>query len=270
MTGFTKWDAFRRTKRRSRVCDDALEHCAGGPESIAGGTGSAGETLPNLLATCLQLHQATRDRIRGSRGPHSGFFALLLERRDLETVRREKGRLRSYLLVSLKHFLTDGRYRAMTIKRGEGRRLVPLDALGDSEGADLAPTDILSADQIYERRWALTVLEEVLTRLGEEYRSAGNAGLFERLKKLPRCQDSYGNQTNSGGTFTQVKKLTASDGGEGDQFGWSAAYSNHTALVGAYQATVGKSVRQGAAYFFERTATPTPTPSPTPTATPTP
>jgi RNA polymerase sigma factor (sigma-70 family) len=113
-----------------------------------------------------------------------GFFALLLERRDLETVRREKGRLRSYLLVSLKHFLTNERYRAMAIKRGEGRRLVPLDALGDSEGADLAPTDILSADQIYERRWALTVLEEVLARLAEEYRSAGNAELFDRLKKL--------------------------------------------------------------------------------------
>ena len=113
-----------------------------------------------------------------------GFFALLLERRDLETVRREKGRLRSYLLVSLKHFLTNERYRAMAIKRGEGRRLVPLDVLGDSEGADLAPTDILSADQIYERRWALTVLEEVLARLAEEYRSAGNAGLFDRLKKL--------------------------------------------------------------------------------------
>ena len=113
-----------------------------------------------------------------------GFFALLLERRDLETVRREKGRLRSYLLVSLKNFLTNERYRAMAIKRGEGRRLVPLDALGDREGADLAPTDILSADQIYERRWALTVLEEVLMRLGDEYRSAGNAELFERLKKL--------------------------------------------------------------------------------------
>ena len=72
----------------------------------------------------------------------------------------------------------------MAIKRGEGRRLVPLDVLGDSEGADLAPTDTLSADQIYERRWALTVLEEVLARLAEEYRSAGNAGLFDRLKKL--------------------------------------------------------------------------------------
>lgn len=113
-----------------------------------------------------------------------GFFALLLERRDLETVRREKGRLRSYLLVSLKHFLTNERYRATTIKRGEGRRLVPLDALGDREGTDLAPADTLSADQIYERRWALTVLEEVLARLGDEYRAAGNAGLFDRLKKL--------------------------------------------------------------------------------------
>src|SRR5882762_3731055 len=106
-----------------------------------------------------------------------GFFALLLERRDLETVRREKGRLRSYLLVSLKHFLTNERYRAMTIKRGEGRRLVPLDALAGHEGMDLAPTDTLSADQIYERRWALTVLEEVLARLGDEYRAIGNAAL---------------------------------------------------------------------------------------------
>jgi photosystem II stability/assembly factor-like uncharacterized protein len=74
----------------------------------------------------------------------------------------------------------------------------------------------------------------------------------------------------SGGTFTQVKKLVASDGGEGDLFGWSAAFADNTALVGAYQATVGQNVRQGAAYFFERSATPTPTPTATPTATATP
>jgi RNA polymerase sigma factor (sigma-70 family) len=113
-----------------------------------------------------------------------GFFALLLERRDLDTVRKEKGRLRSYLLTSLKHFLTNERHRAMTIKRGEGRRLIPLDALRDREGIDLVPADTLSADQIYERRWALTVLEQVLTRLGDEYYSAGNVRLFDRLKKL--------------------------------------------------------------------------------------
>src|ERR1700680_546830 len=57
------------------------------------------------------------------------FFARLLERRDFDAVRREKGRLRSYLLVALKHFLVNERQRAMTIKRGEGRALIPLDEL---------------------------------------------------------------------------------------------------------------------------------------------
>ena len=55
-----------------------------------------------------------------------GFFALLLERRDLDAVRKEKGRLRSYLLTSLKHFLTNERNRDVAIKRGEGQRLIPL------------------------------------------------------------------------------------------------------------------------------------------------
>src|SRR5204863_4534829 len=58
-----------------------------------------------------------------------GFFALLLERRDFDAVRKEKGRLRSYLLTSLKHFLTNEYQRAIAIKRGEGQRLVALDQL---------------------------------------------------------------------------------------------------------------------------------------------
>jgi RNA polymerase sigma factor (sigma-70 family) len=114
------------------------------------------------------------------------FFALLLERRDLDAVRREKGRLRSYLLASLKNFLAKAHRRAMAVKRGEGRPLVPLEELLARERADLEPADNLSADRIYERRWALTLLEQVLTRLGEEYRVAGPAaaGLFEQLKQL--------------------------------------------------------------------------------------
>src|SRR5205085_5716597 len=104
-----------------------------------------------------------------------GFFARLLERRDLDAVRREKGRLRSYLLASLKNFIANAQRRAMTIKRGEGRTLVPLDELLSRERADLEPADTLSADRIYERRWALTLLQQVLARLGEEYRRADNA-----------------------------------------------------------------------------------------------
>ena len=113
-----------------------------------------------------------------------GFFALLLERRDLGVVRREKGRLRSYLLVSLKNFLAKARRRELTMKRGEGRALVPLDELLAREHADLEPADTLSADRIYERRWALTLLEQVLMRLESEYQSAGNAKLFDCLKEF--------------------------------------------------------------------------------------
>jgi hypothetical protein len=70
-----------------------------------------------------------------------GFFALLLERRDLDAVRKEKGRLRSYLLTSLKHFLTNERNRALAIKRGEGQRLIPLDQLHAGEHIGFEPAD---------------------------------------------------------------------------------------------------------------------------------
>ena len=112
------------------------------------------------------------------------FFARLLERRDFDAVRREKGRLRSYLLVALKHFLTNERQRAMSIKRGEGRPLISLDEVLTRERNDPEPADALSADRIYERRWALTVLERVLDELGREYETAGNAMLFDRFKEL--------------------------------------------------------------------------------------
>jgi len=112
------------------------------------------------------------------------FFARLLERRDLETVKRERGRLRSYLLASIKNFLSKARHREMTIKRGEGRPLISLEDLLARERADQEPAHKLSADRIYERRWALTLLEQVLVRLGAEYEGAGKLPLFDRLKEL--------------------------------------------------------------------------------------
>jgi RNA polymerase sigma factor (sigma-70 family) len=113
-----------------------------------------------------------------------GFFAVILERRDLDSVRQDKGRLRSYLLVSLKHFMADERRRAMAAKRGKGQRLIPLEELRTDQRMCLEQRDRLTADQIYERRWALTVLEQVLGRLRDEYRSAGNIPLFNQLRKL--------------------------------------------------------------------------------------
>jgi RNA polymerase sigma factor (sigma-70 family) len=113
-----------------------------------------------------------------------GFFALLLERRDLRSVRKEKGRLRSYLLTALKHFVADERRRAMAIKRGKGQQLIPLEELRNEERSGMEPADPLTAERIYERRWASTLLDRVLSRLEDTYRKRGNAALFDSFNQL--------------------------------------------------------------------------------------
>lgn len=150
---------------------------------------AAQEALENLCRTYWRpIYGFVRRQGVGSEEAKDltqGFFALLLERRDLDAVRKEKGRLRSYLLTSLKHFLMNERDRAMAIKRGAGQRLIPLQNLNERERVGFEPSDTLAADEIYERRWALSVLDQTLTRLGDEYRAAGpaSAGLFDRLQK---------------------------------------------------------------------------------------
>jgi RNA polymerase sigma factor (sigma-70 family) len=113
-----------------------------------------------------------------------GFFASLLQHRNLSAVRKEQGRLRSYLLGALKYFLGEERRRAMTIKRGKGQRIIPLEELRADERFAMEPADPMTADLIYERRWASTVLERALNLLQDEYHRAGNADLFESLKQL--------------------------------------------------------------------------------------
>jgi len=113
-----------------------------------------------------------------------GFFASLLEHRNLNGVRKEQGRLRSYLLGALKYFVADERRRAMAIKRGRGHRLIPLEDVGGDERVEMEQAAPLTAELIYERRWASTVLERALNLLKQEYQKAGNAALFDSLKQL--------------------------------------------------------------------------------------
>jgi RNA polymerase sigma factor, sigma-70 family len=112
-----------------------------------------------------------------------GFFAVLLERKGLNTLRKERGRLRSFLLVSLKHFLTDEHRRALRIKRGSGQGLIPLEELRNAK-VDIGPSDPSTAERIYERRWASTLLDHVFAQLKDYYHKAGNALLFDCLKQL--------------------------------------------------------------------------------------
>jgi len=112
------------------------------------------------------------------------FFARLLEHRNLDTVRREKGRLRSYLLVSLKRFLASEQHRAAGVKRYESGLHIALDELIESDIGDSELGETWSADRLYERHWALAVLGRVLTRLESEYQAAGKAALFDQLKEF--------------------------------------------------------------------------------------
>jgi RNA polymerase sigma factor (sigma-70 family) len=111
-----------------------------------------------------------------------GFFAQLLKRRSFGAVRKERGRLRSFLLASAKYFLADEQRRAMAIKRGKGQRVIPLEELHADEPTE--PADPVTSEMVYERRWALTVLERVFNRLKDEYQAADNAILFDSLKQL--------------------------------------------------------------------------------------
>ena len=72
----------------------------------------------------------------------------------------------------------------MAIKRGKGQRLISLDELRAEEQIEMEPANPVTAEMIYERRWALTVLERVLSRLKDEYVAADNAALFDSLKQL--------------------------------------------------------------------------------------
>jgi RNA polymerase sigma factor (sigma-70 family) len=113
-----------------------------------------------------------------------GFFALILERKDFQSVRKEKGRLRSFLLASLKHFMMNERRDAATIKRGGGRMLIPLDEIESYDLSESDRGDTLITEQLYDRNWAFTVLDRVFARLREESQRSVNAPLLERLNTL--------------------------------------------------------------------------------------
>jgi RNA polymerase sigma-70 factor (ECF subfamily) len=110
------------------------------------------------------------------------FFAQFLKRNFLGDVDRERGRFRSFLLASLKHFLANEWDRARAQKRGGGQQGISLDQSTAEERYVLEPRDEMSAEKIYERRWALTLLEQVLTLLRDEFAAAGKEKQFEALK----------------------------------------------------------------------------------------
>jgi RNA polymerase sigma factor (sigma-70 family) len=111
------------------------------------------------------------------------FFAHLLGRAFLANVDRAKGKFRSFLLASLKHFLSDQRDRASAQKRGGGQAMISLDGLDAEARYRLEPAQDITPEKMFEKQWALSVLEKVLSRLDTELAAEGKATLFEALKE---------------------------------------------------------------------------------------
>jgi RNA polymerase sigma-70 factor (ECF subfamily) len=149
-----------------------------------GASTGARDALESLCdAYWYPLYAYTRGRghdPEDARDLTQAFFVHLLERDFLEPVTKEKGRFRAFLLASLRNFLSHERERARALKRGGGAVTVSMDA-DDAEGRfGLEPVDRLTPEQLFERRWGLTIMERAMARL--EAASAARPGQFDRLK----------------------------------------------------------------------------------------
>jgi len=149
-------------------------------------TPQAVEALEKLCGTYwYPIYAYLRRRGHGEQDAQDlaqGFFAQLLERRSIQGVEREKGKFRSFLLASLNYYVADVRDRANAQKRGGGREVLSLDVQEAEQRYRLEPADERSPDKLFERRWAMTLLDQVLAKLGQEFTDAGKRELFERLR----------------------------------------------------------------------------------------
>ena len=111
-----------------------------------------------------------------------GFITYLLEKHVLRRADPECGRFRSFLLGTLKHYLTDERDRAKAQKHGGGRQILSLDFADAETKYVIEPADNLSPEKLFDRYWALTVLNQTIRKLKMETENAGKKNIFSALK----------------------------------------------------------------------------------------
>ncbi|MHC1765868.1 MAG: RNA polymerase sigma factor [Verrucomicrobiia bacterium] len=110
------------------------------------------------------------------------FFALLLKENYPGQANPARGKFRSFLLLTLNHFLSDAHARAATRKRGGGQTVISLDAKVPEDRYRVEPADEVDPERAFERRWARTILDNALARLQAEFLSDGKGEEYEVLK----------------------------------------------------------------------------------------
>ena len=111
-----------------------------------------------------------------------GFFVHFLERNFTERADPDKGRFRSFLLGALKKFVSNEGDKARAQKRGGDRIFISLDAHTAEERFRIEPQDTLDPQKVYERRWAMALLERVFDRLQRSYAESGKEAIYSRLQ----------------------------------------------------------------------------------------
>jgi RNA polymerase sigma factor (sigma-70 family) len=119
-----------------------------------------------------------------------GFFLHLLDHKALAQVDPLKGKFRSFLLASIQNYLSKQIDRARCLKRGGKTEFVPLDGKTAEDRYRLEPVDYLTAEKMFDARWALTLLDEAMSLLSAEYAAQGKTPTFEALKAFLRPIDS--------------------------------------------------------------------------------
>lgn len=112
------------------------------------------------------------------------FFARLLEKEYLSLADPDRGRFRSFLLKSLKHFLVNDWMRGQAQKRGGGQKVVSFDDEAAERSYLQQSADQLAPEHLYDKRWAVTLLERAMERLQADYSAAGKRGVFDQLRGM--------------------------------------------------------------------------------------
>ena len=111
-----------------------------------------------------------------------GFFARMLEKNDFVGLDPKRGKFRAFLLACLKHFIANERDRANALKRGGGKAPISFDAGEAEQRYKLEPTDDTTPERLFERRWAIELLDQAMSALRQEYEKAGSLAMFDHLK----------------------------------------------------------------------------------------
>jgi len=159
---------------------------------LAAGSDDSAAAREALGALCdtywYPLYAYARRRgadVEDARDLTQAFFASLIERRDFERVRRERGRFRAFLLASLQHFMANDAAHRRAVKHGGHVTFVPIAPLALEQAESrygVEPADASTPETLYERRWALTVIDRVLAALRQEWDAKSRAEEFDELK----------------------------------------------------------------------------------------